>query len=123
MSDFNLFLFFISKTKEEGYFGVSCRGWLLGALFVCSCSCIVGPRSWAGFPYWSVPFGVSCRCLRCYTFSHCFVSLCHGTGRGVYTRRGTSAIYILELMLEIIVALSQVFQSEVIVAHAKAAIN
>ena len=24
-------------------FGVSCRGWLLGALFVCSCSCIVGP--------------------------------------------------------------------------------
>ena len=23
-------------------FGVACRGWLLGALFVCSCSCIVG---------------------------------------------------------------------------------
>ena len=30
-------------------FAVSCRGWLLGALFVCSCSCVVGPRSWAGF--------------------------------------------------------------------------
>ena len=25
-------------------FGVSCRGWLLGALFVYSCSYIVGPR-------------------------------------------------------------------------------
>ena len=47
-------------------FGVSCRGWLLAALFVCSCFCIVDPRSWAGFPSWSVPFGVSCRCLRCY---------------------------------------------------------
>ena len=51
-------------------FGVSCRGWLLGALFVCSCYYIVGPRSWASFSSWSVPFGVSCRCLRCYTFSH-----------------------------------------------------
>ena len=30
-------------------FGVSCRGWLLGALFVSSYSCVVGPRSWAGF--------------------------------------------------------------------------
>ena len=51
-------------------FGVSCRGWLLGALFVCSCSYIVGPRSWSGFPSWRVPFGVSCRCLRCYTSPH-----------------------------------------------------
>ena len=66
-------------------FGVSCRSWLLGALFVCSCFCIVGPRSWAGFLSWSVPFGVSCRCLHCYTFSHHFVSvtnnkLCQNSG-------------------------------------------
>ena len=26
---------------------VSCRCWLLGASFVCSCSCVVGPHSWA----------------------------------------------------------------------------
>ena len=37
--------------------------------------CVVGPRSWAGSPSWSVPFGVSCRCLRCYTYSHYCVSL------------------------------------------------
>ena len=28
--------------------GVSCRRRLFGALFVCSRSCVVGPRSWAG---------------------------------------------------------------------------
>ena len=35
--------------------GVSCRCWLLGALFVCSCSCVVGPHSLAGSLSWSVP--------------------------------------------------------------------
>ena len=47
---------------------------LFGALFVCSRSCIVGPRSCAGSPSWSVPFGVSCCCLRCYTCSPYCVS-------------------------------------------------
>ena len=37
------------------------------ALFVCSRSCVVGPQSWVGSPSWSVPFGVSYCCLRCYT--------------------------------------------------------
>ena len=37
--------------------------------------CVAGPRSWAGFPSWSVPLGVSCCCLRCYTYSHHCVSL------------------------------------------------
>ena len=55
--------------------GVSCRCWLLGALFVCTCYCVVGPRSWAGCPSWSVPFEVSCCRLRCYTYSHDCVSL------------------------------------------------
>ena len=49
--------------------GVSCRRRLFEALFVCSRSCVVGPRSWAGSPSWTVPFGVSCCCLRCYTCS------------------------------------------------------
>ena len=48
---------------------------LFGALFVCSRSCVVGPRSWAGSQAWSVPFGVSCCCLRCYTYSPSCVSL------------------------------------------------
>ena len=52
-----------------GVLGVSCRRRLFGALFVCSRSRVVGPRSWAGSPSWSVPFGVSCCCLRCYTCS------------------------------------------------------
>ena len=30
--------------------------------------CVVGPRSWAGSPSWSVPFGVSHCCLRYFTF-------------------------------------------------------
>ena len=30
---------------------------------------------WAGSPSWSVRFGVFCCCLRCYTYSHCWVSL------------------------------------------------
>ena len=46
---------------------VSCRRRLFGALFVCSRSFVVDPRSWAGSPSWSAPFGVSCCCLRCYT--------------------------------------------------------
>ena len=37
--------------------GVSCRRRLFGALFVCSRSCVVGPRSWTGSPSWSVLFG------------------------------------------------------------------
>ena len=37
--------------------------------------CVAGPRSWAGSPSWSVPFGVFCCCLRCYTYSHYCVSL------------------------------------------------
>ena len=56
--------------------GVSCPCWLLGALFVCSCSCIVDQRSWAGSPSWSEPCGVSSCRLRCYTFYHYCVSLC-----------------------------------------------
>ena len=55
--------------------GVSCRHRLLGALFVCSRSCVVGPRSWAGSPSWSGHFGVSCCCLHCYTCSPYCVSL------------------------------------------------
>ena len=55
--------------------GASCRCRLFGALFVCSRSCVVGPRSWAGSPSWSVSFGVSCCCVRCYTYSHYCVSL------------------------------------------------
>ena len=31
--------------------------------------------SWAGSASWSVPFGISCCCLRCYTYSHHCVSL------------------------------------------------
>ena len=31
--------------------------------------CVVVPRSWAGSPSWSVPFGVSRCCLCCYTYS------------------------------------------------------
>ena len=56
---------------------VGCVLSLLAAwgLLVCSCSCVVGPRSWAGCPSWSVPFEVSCCRLRCYTFSHYCVSL------------------------------------------------
>ena len=57
--------------------GVSCRCWLLGALFVCSCSCIVGPRSWAGCPTWSVPSGISSCCVRCYAPFPTIASLCH----------------------------------------------
>ena len=49
--------------------GASCRRRLFGALFVCSRSWAVGLRSWAGSPSWSVPFGVSYCCLRCYTCS------------------------------------------------------
>ena len=54
--------------------GVSCRRRLFGALFVCSRSYAVGLRSWAGSPSWSVPFGGSCCCLRCYTCSLCCVT-------------------------------------------------
>ena len=39
--------------------------------------CVVGQRSWAGSPPWSVPFGVSRCCLRCNTYSHHCVSLKH----------------------------------------------
>ena len=45
--------------------GVSCCRRLFGALFVCSRSCVVDPRWWAGSPSWTVPFGASC----CYTHS------------------------------------------------------
>ena len=54
---------------------VSCGCWLFGALFVCSRSCVVGPRLWAGSLSWSVPFGVSCCSLRFYTYSPYCVSL------------------------------------------------
>ena len=37
--------------------------------------CVVGPRSWAGSPSWSVPFGLSRCYLRCYIHSHYCVSL------------------------------------------------
>ena len=37
--------------------------------------CAVGLRSWAGSPSWSVLFGVSCCCLRSYTYSPYCVSL------------------------------------------------
>ena len=56
--------------------GASCRRGLFGALIACSRSCVVGPRSWAGSPCWSVPFWVSCCCLRCYTCSP-IASLCN----------------------------------------------
>ena len=46
-----------------------CRCRLLGTLFMCTHFCIVGPRSWAGSPSWSVPLGVSCCCVRCYTYA------------------------------------------------------
>ena len=36
---------------------------------------VVDPRSWAGFPSWSAPLGVSCCCLCCYTYSHYCISL------------------------------------------------
>ena len=62
-------------THQTAHTGVSCRPRLFGALFVCSRSRVVGPRSWAGSPSWSVPFGVSCCCLRCYTCSPYCVSL------------------------------------------------
>ena len=47
---------------------------------VCSRCCVVGPRSWAGSPSWSVPFGVSCCCLSSHTCSsYCLgsKSLCY----------------------------------------------
>ena len=37
--------------------------------------CVVGPRSWASFPSWIVPFLGFRSCSRCYTYSHHCVSL------------------------------------------------
>ena len=68
----------VSTYKLQVYLcalGASCRCRLLGALFVCSRSCVVGYALVGRLSVLECAFWVSCCCLRSYTYSHYCVSL------------------------------------------------